>query len=732
MSDLDITISLDPGPAATSARKVTEEVKKTESAAVSLKEQGAKAFDSLAGTFKRLGAAMAAEARRGDQALSNLGEAIARAARYEHLLAEEARKATQAQQRQAAETMASVKGFHGLTEAIRREQEMLDRIHGPMQRLQRDLQVLDKLQRDGKISAEQHAQALLKSAAAAGLTSKASGGGGAGAGLGGIAAGVDRLKIGQIASGANQAFELLNQKLQLTDNLLGSAVGSAIKFGAAGAQIAGPWGAAIGAVTGLLVDLGDDFGDWVSGRTAESKRAAAEARAYIKEVEYQRGFFGQLNAQLDDQNARLRAAAESTRHLREAQERLRELQKSDTAQRQAIDILAAQSEGYQKLVNDVRAYTLALLELQNQLGRGSMGTLVGGGTPQQQRQQVELARAARDARIQQIYAEKGYASAVAESIVQQNRAFDRQVDMASAVAAGVLPLRALNKELGVTAKRYEAVAEARAKWATRAEIASVDTISGGTDVGTFRSATAGMGISAPTGIPIPQVPSGINWERLAAANREAQDALTEYNQKLAESKEKLVDLDDVMRNQLIGSAGDFASILVDGATAADASWSNFFSSIGDGLLSLADQVAKAITQALILKGLTGDYGGVKGAGGWGGLFGLLGGATGFDYLSRPGLNLPGFATGGDIYTRGAGSTDSALAMFRITPGESIHVRTPQQRAEAAKGGGGNIINNNVAIDPRALLAMNSTKAGQQSIINVIQLHAPLIAKMLGR
>ncbi len=90
----------------------------------------------------------------------------------------------------------------------------------------------------------------------------------------------------------------------------------------------------------------------------------------------------------------------------------------------------------------------------------------------------------------------------------------------------------------------------------------------------------------------------------------------------------------------------------------------------------------------------------------GGLLGLIGGGmTGFDYMTPGGggrYALPGFATGGDMLVGGAGAPDSKLAMFRVSPGESIHVRTPQQREAAMQGGaGGTTIVNAFNFDQKA-------------------------------
>ncbi|HSN27488.1 MAG TPA: tape measure protein [Kofleriaceae bacterium] len=92
----------------------------------------------------------------------------------------------------------------------------------------------------------------------------------------------------------------------------------------------------------------------------------------------------------------------------------------------------------------------------------------------------------------------------------------------------------------------------------------------------------------------------------------------------------------------------------------------------------------------------------------GSLMGALGGGmTGFDYMASgsPGrYAFPGFARGGDMLVSGAGAPDSKLAMFRVSPGESIHVRTPEQRAAAAASAGGDTTNNyNFMYDPKAMV-----------------------------
>lgn len=100
----------------------------------------------------------------------------------------------------------------------------------------------------------------------------------------GIAESVKSINFKQAAAGANQAFELLNQKLHITDSAVGSVIGSAVKFGALGAQIAGPWGAAVGAVGGALVDLDQKLGNTIGGAIDMAKAGERQMEAFRRGI----------------------------------------------------------------------------------------------------------------------------------------------------------------------------------------------------------------------------------------------------------------------------------------------------------------------------------------------------------------------------------------------------------------------------------------------------------------
>ncbi len=73
--------------------------------------------------------------------------------------------------------------------------------------------------------------------------------------------------------------------------------------------------------------------------------------------------------------------------------------------------------------------------------------------------------------------------------------------------------------------------------------------------------------------------------------------------------------------------------------------------------------------------------------------GLLGNALGTGGTVGGGLgSLFGFATGGSMMVGGTGGTDSQRLAFRASPGERVDVLTPQQQRRQSEGGGSQIVN----------------------------------------
>jgi hypothetical protein len=224
------------------------------------------------------------------------------------------------------------------------------------------------------------------------------------------------------------------------------------------------------------------------------------------------------------------------------------------------------------------------------------------------------------------------------------------------------------------------------------------------------------------------------FKRLMEAAKEGMEGAAEATKKIGEEQRKIaetqaewnkkLEITTVLEDQIVANVQTLSTTLVDAAFGADVAWT-------DMLENMAKNLAAAILQAQILSAL-GPMGiGLIGPGG------LLGGKVGFDAMV-PGGNgrsfLPGFAQGGDMMVGGSGGTDSKIAAFRVTPGETIHVRTPQQQQQAARGGGGGpaAIHNHVHFDRRDLLSAINTKEGQQAVLNVIRLNPDLIKAGIGR
>lgn len=95
----------------------------------------------------------------------------------------------------------------------------------------------------------------------------------------GAASGIAKMNFKQAAAGVSQAFGLINEKLKITDSEFGKLAESAVKFGAMGAQVAGPWGAVAGALLGVALEGEGTFE--MLERIADSTKTADERIAQL-------------------------------------------------------------------------------------------------------------------------------------------------------------------------------------------------------------------------------------------------------------------------------------------------------------------------------------------------------------------------------------------------------------------------------------------------------------------
>lgn len=118
------------------------------------------------------------------------------------------------------------------------------------------------------------------------------------------------------------------------------------------------------------------------------------------------------------------------------------------------------------------------------------------------------------------------------------------------------------------------------------------------------------------------------------------------------------------------------------------------------------------------------------------LMALIGGGAGASSgLIGNGLMTPGFATGGSWTVPGSGPPDSTLQMFRASPGETIHVRTPDQERAANRARqvapGRTNVNNVVVFDAKQLAGVPRTPNGRQELMNAISADPAAFRRALG-
>lgn len=472
--------------------------------------------------------------------------------------------------------------------------------------------------------------------------------------------------------GKQASFGLIQQGVQKANDALKDFGLSLGTTGAAiGFQLAGPLGAAAGAAGELI---GMKLADWAS----ESDRAAqAAADSYINWMKV-------MTAWEDGVEAGSKAMREHIKVQNEANAAIGGVAK----------VLAVSTAAYDAARQSVLSYSLALVQLQNE----KLRALAAGGTTFTTVDDVKTQRGLRDAQLAMTAATYSYGGVLSDIIGKENHRKDAIADANAALKAGA-----------ITQQQYN---EYMKQFATQADAATLAMRKLISEEAKLRNSTSTIDtrVDVTSGFKVPEyksdagVDAAMRTTTAKAPIYEATEATKAWNLELAKTLDTSREINDVIGAQLVSGVQTLFGAITDAASGADVAW-------GETLKNLASGFAQAILQAQLLKLLTGSASGAAGAGvhgGYGGLLGIFGGATGFDYVaSSSRRQLPGFATGGDMYTRGGGSTDSMLAMFRVTPGESIHVRTPEQRREAAQaqGGGRGLRVVQVSADPRALAPM---------------------------
>jgi hypothetical protein len=549
------------------------------------------------------------------------------------------------------------RSFAGITQALEQEQRMLDKIHGPMKRAAEDAATLERLHKRGAISATEYAAALGKAANANPADAVRLGAPAAPkagkweAKLGEMRTGVTMGVASQLLGNAGQMTDLLGTMKEITGLPIGGT-GTALGF-----MVGGPMGAAIGTAV-------EATGEWLQANTTVLDSLDQTA---IKQAA--------LNGELGEQ---VRLAAEIEAKSRPILEvlggsvaHMQLLTKStslfaDLAGNAAdmFDRLGGvlRSAPVQKFISGM-AGGIADMKAQLddidgplkkfQLGQKSLDALLAAGT-------INIGEyTARMGELTQGFASSDNALGALIKQTEKKAVADKAAAAAAKTHADeVKRLSAMvfgdpTKNKSYTQREYE---KSQAGWAA-------DDARSAWDDDVQRKMDA---LSAP---PEPNL----------AADLAAHNGGKNPWDKGGNTAEMKLQLDALASlEQAAHSMGD---ALVDAFTEADFSASKFFE-------NLSKQMLKQAVSGLINAGLFSL-----------GIPGLGGARTGMDAMVPAGTApfLPGFATGGDMLVGGSGGPDTKIAAFRVSPGESIHVRTPQQRdqAQASKGGGARAVTINL-------------------------------------
>jgi tape measure domain-containing protein len=703
----DIPIKIDPGDSIAKAKAVENALHNVEGRGVA----AGKAMEMAAGAFKSL--AQAIEQERA--ALQRSGEIHDRLTRQNQPL---------------------VGSFRSLAEAIQREQRMLENIHGPTREYMADLQALDSLLERNKISTAEYAEqvarlnANLRQQGGTASSSTMGGGLGALAGYAGLAAGP--ALAGTLLAAGRQAEDLIREGEALEDRYTNLA-NVALKFATNGKSVSvaldeqRQLARALNADIGSTMELFDGIGDAMRtfGLTTKeqieitrvlgnemiiSGKSVADAAGFIQRLsvalEVGEGAGRQFKSIIAEYPELADAAAEAfstdlaglVKLVDEGKVKLPELTRAWVEHGNAITEEAAKRKKTNAEIrrdfeedlafykgrglSDVQAFIATQSEAYAKLAVGGENALevlgkITSEVAEQTKKWKQLEQNASDAFLKGMF-ESGRkalgglvslfndlgdaATVVSDGTSQWARKHEAELDRlrekvkqhreeTERIRAALFDPKPgpERHRAGVTTAEERRIFDDDIKRAVDEEIAAEE-----------RAARSAMESA----------------EARIRAEQEWKDAVAKATEEAAEKRRKFIEDDlDRMRRQgeEIGRAlAPLKDTLADVFKTGEFSAERFLDTLDDIAIKLLEMAA---LQAI---GPGGGFGSAV-------LRGILGGKTGFDYtVSNSPLQLPGFATGGDAMVRGSGGTDSTLVMFRATPGESVHVRTPDQRAAAER------------------------------------------------
>ena len=451
-----------------------------------------------------------------------------------------------------------------------------------------------------------------------------------------------------------------------------------LSLGNTGAAIGFQLGGPLGMVAGTIGEIvGTKLGGWLS----ESDRAARDAAAgYMLAVQ-----------QMDAFAAGVEKAELAHSRL------MREMQEADPLIGGTTRILNQQADAWQNAATKVLAYGNALAQLQvGKIRSGNSRTTVDD---------VVVSRGLRDAQLDLQATTQSYGAVVLDIIGKENKRKDSIEDARAALAAGAITQQQYNDYMKQFADRADAATIALRKLIEEER--------------KLRNSTTTIDTRV-------NVTSGIK-----PAPYKQDDAITvAINRTAPGSNVDMFDVEDAERGMAAArkEAERYQATVDDLANNSMASLQQASEALGDALVDAfmdgnleAGKLLDTLGR-MLLKGAISNLIGF-------GFAQLQPAATGLDAM----VGVPRFASGGDAMVRGAGGTDSRLAMLAVTPGESIHVRTPEQRAEMARSGGrgGVKIVNQMPGRRELLQSFDGDSDFDQVVLNVFQRHAGAV-RSLGR
>lgn len=464
------------------------------------------------------------------------------------------------------------------------------------------------------------------------------------AAMDGIAESAKKLKsidFKQGAAAAAQGWSLLSQKMKLAESDTGEVIDSAVRFGAIGAQVAGPWGAALGAIGGGLLEL-DNKLDTVIDKALRLADAKAVQDAWNAAIAWGASETHRLTSGLDAMHKALDGIAQA-RALAATVPGLIGLQAFNEEMKRQKDLL-------EKIQGPQRDYHANIDSLNAMLKSGKITStqfnnaiteLNKGFESDAPKQYVDKLKEARDlflafrADLQKEAATSTRATRRGGGYSDANESFDQ-----------------------VTSQAADDLEEQRQQQIRDTSPSDLDA-----DVA--------------------------NMDAMVERSKQLVFNTAKWNEELKQSNATTT----LIADQLKGAGTTLLDTLVDAANGADVSWSKTLKNILIGF-------EKAVAQALLLQALTGSATGARGIGGsYGGLFGLL-----------------GFASGGVISPSGAGTTDTQTVMFRKAPSETVRIHTPGQEA-AYQGGGSSPVTVQV-VDQRDSRALAPSRADHQMFVEL--------------